>query len=302
MKQVTISQSITKREADSFKLYLKNIAEIGLLTPEEEIICTEKASRGDKAAIKELIEKNLRFVVSVAKQYVDKNNSIEDLVNEGNIGLMIAVDRFKPSMGYKFISYAVWWISKIILEHLAKHGKMVRLPANQINGVSKLNKRISLLEQQLGRNVDITEVIDSYSAEMESLTDDQLKAIQKDVYLLENLSTSTTDSLDREINYDADGSHATLADILADDSANETDYLVTSQNIKHEIKNILSTLKPRDRKIMEDLFGLSGSQPMTLNEIGDEIGLSREMVRQIKEKTLKSLRHKLRNSSIRCSQ
>ncbi len=296
MKQLNISPSITKRESDSFKLYLKNIAEIGLLSPEEEIICTEKASRGDEAAIKELIEKNLRFVVSVAKQYVDKNNLIGDLVNEGNIGLIIAVERFKPSMGYKFISYAVWWISKVILEHLAKNGKMVRLPANQINGVSKLNKRICLLEQKLGRNVDITDVIDAYSAEMESVTDDQLKTIQKDVYLLENLSLSTTDSLDREINYDADGSHATLADMLADDSSNETDYLVMSQNLNGEIKNILNTLKPRDKKIMEDLFGLSGGQPMTLNEIGNEIGLSREMVRQIKVSCLSKLKKKLKNS------
>lgn len=301
MKRLSITQRNTNRETDSFKQYLKDVAEIELLTPEEELICTEKASRGDEKAIKELTEKNLRFVISVAKQYVNQNNSIEDLVNEGNIGLMMAIKKFNPSMGFKFISYAVWWIQKIIMEHLSEHGRIVRLPANKINNLSKLDKQINKLEQQLGRSADISEIIDAFGSEVISQDEKQLETLQRDICLLENISLFSVDSLDREISDDS-GSHTTLADLIADESTKPTDYLVIDQNIKNEVISILNTLKPRDKRIMEALFGLTGNQPMTLKEIGDEVGITREMVRQIKEKTLKNLKQKLMNSTIRSCQ
>src|ERR1039458_8758932 len=162
MKQLVISARTTKRDTASFNLYLREISEIKMLTPEEELICANKVVLGDKAAIEELIVKNLRFVVSVAKQYAKAENPLEDLVNEGNIGLMIAAKKFRPDMGFKFISYAVWWIRKIILEHLAKNGRIVRIPANKINDLSKLDKKINKMEQKLGRNLDTQELIKEF--------------------------------------------------------------------------------------------------------------------------------------------
>ena len=160
MKQFVITSKVTNRENQSFNQYLKDISEIEVFSSKEEVICAEKASRGDKKAIDELVRRNLRFVVSVAKQYATTQNPLEDLVNEGNIGLIIAAEKFKPEMGFKFISYAVWWVRKIIMEHLSKHGRLVRLPANKINSLSKLDKQINELEQKLGRNVCIQEIIE----------------------------------------------------------------------------------------------------------------------------------------------
>lgn len=290
MKQLSISTRITSRDTESFKKYLKEVSEIKLLTPEEEIICTKKASRGDETAIQELIHKNLRFVISVAKQYVNSNNPLEDLVNEGNIGLIVAVQHFKPEKGFKFISYAVWWIRKKILEHLAKDGRVVRLPANKINGLSKLEKKIALLEQKLGRVADISEIVDEFG-----------DIDKEEVHLLESLSNSHIDSLDREISHD-ENSVTTLGDVIADESVEPTDHLLTSQNLKNEVAKIVGTLKPRDRDIMIDIFGLNGSYPMPLAEVAKKLNISREMVRQIKEKNLVLLRKRLRNSNIKSYQ
>lgn len=292
MKQIVISHKLTSRETDSFELYLKEVSEIGLLTPAEELICAEKASHGDEDAINELIRKNLRFVITVAKTYVSQTNSIEDLVNEGNIGLMLAARKFKPAMGYKFISYAVWWIQKLILEHLAKHGRIVRLPANKINSISKLDKKISSLEQSLCRTADISEIIESFGADMN----------KEDIALLETISIFGVDSLDKEISYGGSGGVTTLGDLIEDDNFKNSDHLLIDKDIKTQVVTILKTLKPRDRRIIEALFGMDGREPMTLKEVGDEVGITREMVRQIKEKTLINLKNRLRNSTIRSCQ
>ena len=167
MKQLKISTKLTNRDIHSFNQYLKEISDIDVFTPEQEAICTEKACKGDQDAIDELVRRNLRFVVSVAKQYATPMNPLEDLVNEGNIGLMLAAQKFRPEMGFKFISYAVWWVRKIIMEHLTKNGRMVRLPANKVNSLSKLDKQIHLLEQKLGRNVSIIEVVEEFGSEMD---------------------------------------------------------------------------------------------------------------------------------------
>lgn len=297
MKQLTITTKLTNRENQSFVQYLREVSEIKVLTPEEEIVLTKKASKGDKQAIEELVKRNLRFVVSVAKQYATPQNPVEDLVNEGNIGLMIAAERFDPSTGFKFISYAVWWIRKIIMEHLSKNGRLIRLPANKINALSKLDKQINELEQKLGRSVSIREVMDNYNVDVDVL--DALSNYGKsssDLEALNMLSGYSMDSLDRELGHDEGGS--TLGDNVVDDTFDTNDHNLLYDDMKIELNKVLDTLKPRDRQVMVALFGLDGSIPRTLKDVGDEIGVTREMVRQIKEKSLIKLRKRLNGSEI----
>jgi RNA polymerase primary sigma factor len=278
MKALKINQKITNREISSFKQYLKEINEIPMLTPSEEAVLAEKAVNGNEAAAQELVVKNLRFVVSVAKQYATDKISLEDLVNEGNIGLIQSVSRFDPTKGYKFISFAVWRVRKLIIEYVSNYGKTVRIPANRINELSKLNKYISSVEQKNCHKPDIEEVIAEFSKEMSP----------SDFVLLDSLNNFSIDSLDREITSD-EGHGTSLSDLMSDEDDNTTDYLLGNTDIKSEINVVLSILKPTNRKIMEMLFGLNGYQPMTLQEVGDEVGLTRERVRQIKEKYLKEM-------------
>jgi RNA polymerase primary sigma factor len=297
MKQLTITTKLTNRENQSFVQYLREVSEIKVLTPEEEVILTNKASSGDRQAIEELVKRNLRFVVSVAKQYATPQNPVEDLVNEGNIGLMMAAERFDPSTGFKFISYAVWWIRKIIMEHLSKNGRLIRLPANKINALSKLDKQINELEQKLGRSVSIREVMDNYNVDVDVL--DALSNYGKsssDLEALNMLSGYSMDSLDRELGHDEGGS--TLGDNVVDDTFDTNDHNLLYDDMKIELNKVLDTLKPRDRQVMVALFGLDGSIPRTLKDVGDEIGVTREMVRQIKEKSLIKLRKRLNGSEI----
>ena len=288
MKHLTIPTRVTKRDTNSFKMYLKDICDIDILTHSEEKVLTEKSSHGDKSAKDELVRRNLRFVISVAKQYATSVNPLEDLVNEGNIGLMMAADKFKADMGVRFISYAVWWIRKVIYEHLSKNGRMVRLPANKINSLSKLDKKINELEQKFGRNVDIQEIATEYGSEF----------INDDFEVLNTLTTYSMDSLDREIGND--GNTTTLSELISDDTTcKSTDYLTIESDIRIDISRILNSLKPRDKRVMTALYGLDGNIPMTLKEVGEEIGVTREMIRQIKEKNLKNLYNKLKNNSVR---
>jgi RNA polymerase primary sigma factor len=309
MKPIAITSRITKRETESFNLYLKDIYCLDILTPAEETALAIKANNGDKKAKNELVERNLRFVVSVAKQYANSSNPLQDLVNEGNIGLIIAADKFKPEMGWRFISYAVWWIQKLICEHLAKYGRTVRLPANKINNLSKLDKKLNEMEQKFGRSISIDEMVSEVINELD--TDDmndtqEKKAIDKlrDEYgLLDELTCYSMDSLDREIGGGDDGGHTTLGDMITDNTSFQpTDHLVVDANIKEEVNRIINSLKPREKKIMISLFGLGGNPKMSLKEVGDEIGVTREMIRQIKEKVLLSLKKKLKHSSLRSCQ
>ena len=201
----------------------------------------------------------------------------------------MAAEKFKPEMGVKFISYAVWWIKKIILVHLQNNGKMVRLPANKINSLSKLDKKINDLEQKLGRNVDISEIITEFGGEMGS----------EDFELLDVLSTYSMDSLDREIGGVDGDNTTTLGDMLSDESSfKSTDHLTSENDLKLDVNRILNTLKPREKRIIIALFGLDGNPPMTLHEVGDEIGVTREMIRQIRKKVLLTLKTKLSSASI----
>jgi len=220
----------------------------------------------------------LRFVVSVAKQYETSTISLEDLVNEGNLGLIMAAQQYKVSTGFKFITYAVFWIRKMILEYLSKNGRIVRIPSNKVNGISKLNQYISKLEQKHGRTVDISEVIEEFGANFtnEEITD------------LQTISMFNFQSLDTDSSEDG-GSN--MYDVISDTSAKATDHLVTEMDLKTQISGILNSLKPRDKKIMIPLYGLDGSSPMSLKEVGEQVGLTREMVRQIKQKSLDKLRN-----------
>ena len=278
MKQLKISHKLTNRENESFKQYLKEISDIKIFeTPEEEYAVAERASLGDRKAIDELVQRNLRFVVSVAKQYSADDLPLEDLVNEGNIGLIMAAEKFTPTMGNKFISYAVFWIRKVILEHIAKHGKMVRIPANKLNSLSKLDKKISELEQIKGRKVDVQEVIEEFGNEIND----------EDFMFLDVLGSYNMDSLDRQVGNE-EGSF--LGELIADKSFKPTDHLLSGSDLISEINTSLEVFKPRDRRIMEALYGLNGAAPMTLKEIGDEVGITREMARQVREKCLRKLR------------
>ncbi len=278
MKQLKISHKLTNRENESFKQYLKEISDIEIFeTPEEEYAVAERACLGDREAINELVQRNLRFVVSVAKQYASDDLPLEDLVNEGNIGLIMAAEKFTPTMGYKFISYAVWWVRKVILEHIAKNGKMVRIPANKINSLSKLDKKIAELEQLRGRRVDVQEVIEEFGNE---INDD-------DFIFLDVLGAYSMDSLDRQVGNE-EGSF--LGDLIADKTFKPTDHLLNGSDLISEINASLNIFKPRDKRIMEALFGLNGAAPMTLKEIGEEVGITREMARQVREKCLRKLR------------
>lgn len=299
MKGLKITTKLTNRENQSFVQYLREVAEIKVLTPEEEVILTKKASNGDKEAIDELVKKNLRFVVSVAKQYATPQNPLEDLVNEGNIGLMMAAERFDPNTGFKFISYAVWWIRKVIMEHLSKNGRLIRLPANKINALSKLDKQINELEQKLGRTVSIREVIDNYNVDVDVL--DSITNYGKtsaDYELLDMISSYSMDSLDRNVATD-ENSGLSLCDTITDDSVfKSAEDGLFETDLKNHLSKVLDTLKPRDRQVIVALFGLDGSIPRTLKDVGDEIGVTREMVRQIKEKSLEKLRKRLHGSEI----
>jgi len=288
MKKIGVNQIKIIRDSISFEKYLRDIYKIKLFTPEEEIACTNKIKLGDKEAIDELVKRNLRFVVSVAKQYSNKDILLEDLVNEGNIGLIMAAKKFDPEFGVKFISYAVWFIQKTIIEYHTKYSRMIRLPANKINDLSILNKQIEKLEQKLGRTVDIIEIIDEYG------TEDYDGNINNQKFeLLEILNSDNITSLDMEIGNDDDGS-TTLKDLISDDYMfKPTDYLLVNGNIKSEINNVTNRLNPRDKYVITSLYGLDGSIPLTLQEIGSELGLTREMARQIKIKALKKLKNYL---------
>jgi len=279
MKPLRINQRFTNKESNSFKQYLSEISEIKMFTSDEEFECSLKAAQGDKEAIEQLIKRNLRFVVSIAKQYETPNVELEDLVNEGNIGLIMAVENYKPSTGFKFITYAVFWIRKYILEHIGKNARLVRLPSNKVIGLSKLNQYVIQLEQKLGKTVDISEIIEEYGEKMS----------KKELIELQNLSAVTFESLDSEMN-NTDGG-ATLGDIILDKTIDATDYLVSNYYDKKHLNKVLNNLKARDKHIITLLFGLDGSAPLSLKEVGEEVGLTREMVRQIQKKSLNTLKN-----------
>lgn len=274
MRQLKISQSITNRESQSLDKYLTEIGKVGLITAQEEVILTQKIREGDQAALERLTKANLRFVVSVAKQYQNNGLTLGDLINEGNLGLIKAARRFDETKGFKFISYAVWWIRQSILSAVAEQSRIVRLPLNQIGTLSKIHKAASKLEQQYERQPTPEELADDMETSVDKIAD--------------SLSNSG-----RQISMDAPfvaGEENTLLDVLqSTDAGTDTGLMIDS--LAQEIKRSLGVLAERDREVIVLFFGLGNHAPHSLEEIGEKFNLTRERVRQIKDKALSRLRH-----------
>jgi RNA polymerase primary sigma factor len=225
MRKLVISHKLTNRDSESFRQYLFEISNIDVFSSEEEFECATKSAAGDLKAREELIKRNLRFVVSVAKQYSNSVNHIEDLINEGNRGVIKAANHFDPTTGHKFITFAVWWIRKYITEYMEKHAKLVRLPANKVYGLSKLNRNIDLLEQKLGRTPDVSEIIEFCGSKDDGV----------DIRNLETINSVRFDSLDREVSFGNEGS-ITLGEMITNENSQSADHIVTSQGDSSDIK------------------------------------------------------------------
>jgi RNA polymerase primary sigma factor len=280
MRQLKISKSITNRDTASLDRYLSDIGKEGMISPEEEAELARRIKAGDKEALDKLTKTNLRFVVSVAKQYQNQGISLPDLINEGNMGLIKAAQRFDETRGFKFISYAVWWIRQAILQAIADQSRIVRLPLNQVGLVNKIKKEIARLEQELQRAPTLKEI-----AEAVDLPEYKVSEILK--------YNSHTQSIDSPISPDED---TQFIDVFVNEDADGTDTTLMQESISTEVNSLLSTLSPKDSEVLRLYYGINASHEYTMDEIGDRCGLSRDQVRLIKERALKKLRHETRNN------
>lgn len=278
MRQLKITKSITNRESASLDKYLQEIGHEELVTVEEEVELAQRIRKGDRHALEKLTKANLRFVVSVAKQYQNQGLSLPDLINEGNMGLIKAAEKFDETRGFKFISYAVWWIRQSILQAIAEQSRIVRLPLNQVGSVNKINRMLNKFEQENERRPSINEIADSVDLPEDKI-EDALKVNTRHV------------SVDAPF---ADGDDNSLIDILPNSDAPMADKALVMESLREEISRALRTLNERERNIIECFFGINNPE-MTLEEIGDKFGLTRERVRQIKEKAIRRLRHNTKN-------
>lgn len=282
MRQLKISKSITNRESASLDKYLQEIGHEELLTTDEEVELAQRIRKGDKRALERLTKANLRFVVSVAKQYQNQGLSLPDLINEGNVGLIKAAEKFDETRGFKFISYAVWWIRQSILQAIAEQSRLVRLPLNQVGSVNKITRELNKFEQEHERKPSVDEI-----AERVDLPEDKIADAMK--------ANSRHVSMDAPI---ADGEDSSMIDFLAGDSSN-TDRELAIESLKAEVSRILKLLNDKEQKVLRAFFGIDGSPEMTLDEIGEKYNLTRERVRQIKEKALRRLRHNTKNKLLK---
>ena len=274
MRQLKITKSITNRESASLDKYLQEIGHEELVTVEEEVELAQRIRKGDRHALEKLTKANLRFVVSVAKQYQNQGLSLPDLINEGNMGLIKAAEKFDETRGFKFISYAVWWIRQSILQAIAEQSRIVRLPLNQVGSVNKINRMLNKFEQENERRPSIDEIADSVDLPEDKI-EDALKVNTRHV------------SVDAPF---ADGDDNSLPN----SDAPMADKALVMESLREEISRALRTLNERERNIIECFFGINNPE-MTLEEIGDKFGLTRERVRQIKEKAIRRLRHNTKN-------
>ena len=273
MRQLKITKSITNRESASLDKYLQEIGREDLITVEEEVELAQAIKRGDRRALEKLTRANLRFVVSVAKQYQNQGLSLPDLINEGNLGLIKAAEKFDETRGFKFISYAVWWIRQSILQALAEQSRIVRLPLNQVGSLNKINKAFSKFEQQNERKPSAEELAEEQDIPVDKIAD-------------------TMKVSGRHVSVDApfvEGEDNSLLDVMINDDSPNADRVLINESLSKEIERALSTLSEREHEIVKKFFGI-GIPEMTLEEIGDEFGLTRERVRQIKEKAIRRLR------------
>jgi RNA polymerase primary sigma factor len=283
MRQLKISKQITNRESQSLDKYLQEIGKVDLITADEEVQLAKRIQQGDQRALEKLTKANLRFVVSVAKQYQNQGLTLGDLINEGNLGLIKAGQRFDETRGFKFISYAVWWIRQSILQALAEQSRIVRLPLNRVGSLNKISKAFSLLEQQFEREptaAELAEVLDMTVNDVE----DTMKVSGRHV------------SMDAPF---ADGEENSLLDILQDEDQIRPDNGLMSESLRREVERALSTLTKREADVLRFYFGLGGIPPLSLEEIGEKFGLTRERVRQIKEKSIRRLRNTSRSRALK---
>lgn len=275
MRQLKITKSITNRDSLTLDKYLHDISREGLITSEEEVVLAVKIRDGDERALEKLVRSNLRFVVSVSKQYQNQGLTLPDLINEGNLGLIKAAQRFDETRGFKFISYAVWWIRQSIISAIAENSRMIRLPLNKVGNLTKIKRGISELEQHLEREPTVDEIADK--VEMSS----------KDVESSISIS-GRHQSLDAPF---AEGEDHGLIDVIVDSSAPTADRDLMLNSLRAEIERSLKTLTDRESDVLKMFFGIGMSHPFSLDEIGEKHSLTRERVRQIKEKAVKRLKH-----------
>jgi len=283
MRQLKISKQITNRESQSLDKYLQEIGKVDLLTPDEEVTLAQRIREGDQLALEKLTKANLRFVVSVAKQYQNQGLSLGDLINEGNLGLIKAAQRFDETRGFKFISYAVWWIRQSILQALAEQSRIVRLPLNRVGSLNKISKTFSELEQKFEREPSPDEL-----AEVLEVTTNEI--------------VDTMKISGRHVSMDApfvQGEENSLLDVLENDMDDKPDTGLMNDSLRREVQRALSTLTQREADVISLYFGLNGEHSMTLEEIGEKFNLTRERVRQIKEKAIRRLRHTSRSKALK---
>ena len=283
MRQLKISKQITNRESQSLDKYLQEIGKVDLLTADQEVELAKRIKAGDQIALEKMTKANLRFVVSVAKQYQNQGLTLGDLINEGNLGLIKAAQRFDETRGFKFISYAVWWIRQSILQALAEQSRIVRLPLNRVGSLNKISRTFSELEQKFEREPSPEELAD----------------------VLEVTTAEVVDTMKisgRHVSMDApfvQGEENSLLDVLENDREETPDSGLINDSLRREVQRALSTLTQREADVIALYFGLNGEHVMTLEEIGEKFGLTRERVRQIKEKAIRRLRHTSRSKALK---
>ena len=282
MRQLKITKSITNRESASLDKYLQEIGREDLITVEEEVELAQRIKKGDQEALEKLTKANLRFVVSVAKQYQNQGLTLPDLINEGNLGLIKAAEKFDETRGFNFISYAVWWIRQSILQALAEQSRIVRLPLNQVGSLNKINKAFARFEQENERTPSPEELANVLDLPKEKVAD-TLRVSGRHV------------SVDAPF---AEGEDNSLLDVLVNNDSPNADRSLINESLSTEVERALSTLTERERDIVKYFFGI-GTSEMTLEEIGEQFGLTRERVRQIKEKAIRRLRHSSRSKQLK---
>lgn len=283
MRQLKITKQVTNRETASLDKYLQEIGKVDLITADEEVELAQRIKAGDQAALEKLTKANLRFVVSVAKQYQNQGLTLPDLINEGNLGLIKAAQRFDETRGFKFISYAVWWIRQSILQALAEQSRIVRLPLNKIGSINKINKTFAFLEQAHERPPSAEEI----AKELDMTVEDVKQSLKNS---------------GRHVSMDApliDGEDSNLYDVLRSGESPNPDKELLHESLRTEIERALETLTPREADVIRLYFGLAGQHSMTLEEIGETFDLTRERVRQIKEKAIRRLKHTSRSKILK---
>jgi len=285
MRQLKIAKQVTNRETASLDKYLQEIGRVDLISAEEEVELARRIRNGDRIALERLTKANLRFVVSVSKQYQNQGLALPDLINEGNLGLIKAAERFDETRGFKFISYAVWWIRQSILQALAEQARIVRLPLNKIGNINRINKAFSELEQRFERPPsadELAEFLDCSTEEVKQSLAQTGRHVSMDAPLI-----------------DGDESSSSMYDVMTGDSLPNPDSGLVLESLRRDIRTSLKTLTPRESEVVSMFYGLEGKMPMSLEEIGTKFDLTRERVRQIKEKAIRRLKHTSKNKTLK---